>query len=95
MSVPEVQRKCVAGVRTTAHGPDQNNAEPVEHVGSREQIGPGLSQPGTAARDTFETCLLHRARRLSGVTRKTFAQTEFSGDEFAKVILRLEPLPCG
>jgi hypothetical protein len=51
MSVPEVQRKCVAGVRTTAHGPDQNNAEPVEHVGSREQIGPGLSQPGTAARD--------------------------------------------
>jgi hypothetical protein len=51
MSVPEMQRKCVAGVRTTAHGPDQNNAEPVEHVGSREQIGPGLSQPGTAARD--------------------------------------------
>jgi hypothetical protein len=50
MSVPEMQRKCVAGVRTTAHGPDQNNAEPVEHVGSREQIGPGLSQPGTAAR---------------------------------------------
>ena len=50
MSVPEEQRKCVAGVRTTAHGPDQNNAEPVEHVGSREQIGPGLSQPGTAAR---------------------------------------------
>jgi hypothetical protein len=49
MSVPEVQRKCVTGVRTTAHGPDQNNAEPVEHVGSREQIGPGLSQPGTAA----------------------------------------------
>ncbi len=87
MSVPEVQRKCVAGVRTTAHGPDQNNAESVEHVGSREQIGPGLSQPGTAARDTFETCLLQRG------TRKTFAQTEFSGDEFAKVILRLEPLP--
>jgi hypothetical protein len=55
MSVPEVQRKCVAGVRTTAHGPDQNNAEPVEHVGSREQIGPGLSQPGTAARDPIKT----------------------------------------
>ena len=34
-------------------------------------------------------------RRLSGVTRKTFAQTEFSGDEFAKAILLLEPLPCG
>jgi len=30
-----------------------------------------------------------------GLTRKSFAQTEFSGDEFAKVILRLEPLPCG
>jgi hypothetical protein len=55
MSVPEMQRKCVAGVRTTAHGPDQNNAEPVEHVGSREQIGPGLSQPGTAARDPNRT----------------------------------------
>ena len=26
---------------------------------------------------------------------RRFAQTEFSGDEFAKVILRLEPLPCG
>jgi hypothetical protein len=55
MSLPEVQRKCVAGVRTTAHGPDQNNVEPVEHVGSREQIGAGLSQPGTAARDPIKT----------------------------------------
>jgi hypothetical protein len=55
MSVPEVQRKCVAGVRTTAHGPDQNNAEPVEHVGSQEQIGPGLGQPGTAGRDPNQT----------------------------------------
>ena len=86
---------CPGGAAEVRCRPDQNNAEPVEHVGSREQIGPGLSQPGTAARDTFETCLLHRARRLSGVTRKTFAQTEFSGDEFAKVILRLEPLLCG
>jgi hypothetical protein len=32
--------------------------------------------------------------RMRGVTRKTFAQTEFSG-ESAKVILRLEPLQCG
>jgi hypothetical protein len=32
MSVPEVQRKCVAGVRTTAHGPDRNNAEPETRV---------------------------------------------------------------
>jgi len=32
---------------------------------------------------------------ISGITRKTFAQTEFSGDEFAKVILRPEPLRCG
>jgi hypothetical protein len=55
MFVPEVRRKCVAGVRTTAHGPDENNAEPVEHVGSREQIGPGLGQPGTAARDPNQT----------------------------------------
>ena len=60
MSVPEVQRKCVAGVRTTAHGPDQNNVEPVEHVGSREQIGAGLSQPGTAARDS-ERISIHAA----------------------------------
>jgi hypothetical protein len=36
---------------------------------------------------TFETCLLHRATSAFKVTRKTFAQTEFSGDEFAKVIL--------
>jgi hypothetical protein len=33
-------------------------------------------------------------RYEGGVTRKTFAQTEFSG-ESAKVILRLEPLRCG
>ena len=33
-------------------------------------------------------------RFRQGLIRKTFAQTEFSG-EFAKVILRLEPLPCG
>ena len=67
MFVPEVRRKCVAGVRTTAHGPDQNNAEPIEHVGSREQIGPGLSQPGTTARvpnltasQFFVVCMLRR-----------------------------------
>ncbi len=63
MSVPEVQRKCVAGVWTTAHGPDQNNAEPVEHVGSREQIGPGLSRPGTAARDPIRKCAAPLADR--------------------------------
>ena len=63
MSVPEVQRKCVAGVRTTAHGSNQNNAEPVKHVGSREQIGPGLSQPGTAARDPNRSLRLVRVKR--------------------------------
>ena len=44
--------------------PDQNNAEPVEHVGSREQIGPGLSQPGTAARDPSRTLGRRRLRSI-------------------------------
>jgi hypothetical protein len=44
--------------------------------------------------DTNRTCRLDvvRFRDHSG---RHLAQTEFSEDEFAKVLLRLESLPCG